>query len=90
MAALSTPIEELGPFLQTKLAKYSHLGSSYQFQPIAVETLFSLGPQSRVFVKELGRRIGLKTGERRSCRFLLQRLSVAIQRGNSVAVLVTL
>ena len=41
-------------------------------------------------MKELGRRIQLKSGERRSCSFLMQRLSVAIQRGNSVAVLGTL
>ena len=50
---------------ERKVTKYSHLGSSYQFQPIAVETLGSLGPQSRVFVKELGRRIGFKSGERK-------------------------
>ena len=42
------------------------------------------------FVKELGRWIQLKSGERRSCSFLMQRLSVAIQRGNLVAVLGTL
>ena len=38
-------------------------------------------------VREVGRRIALETGEPRSTDFLLQRLSVAVQRGNCASVL---
>ena len=37
----------------------------------------------------MGRRIATVTGEQRATEFLLQRLSVAIQRGNAVAVMGT-
>ena len=46
----------------------------------------SLGEDADDFVHELGRRITAVTGERRATEFLLQRLSVAIQRGNAIAV----
>ena len=37
-------------------------------------------------MREVGRRIALETGEPRSTDFLLQRLSVAVQRGNCASV----
>ena len=40
-------------------------------------------------MQDLGRRIATVTGERRASEFLLQRLSVAIQRGNASCVLGT-
>ena len=42
------------------------------------------------FVQELGQRLGRVTGEVRSTNFLIQRLSVAVQRGNSASVLGTM
>ena len=54
-----------------------------------METLGALGEAVDDFVHELGRRITAVTGERRATEFLLQRLSVAIQRGNANAVLGT-
>jgi len=57
--------------------------------PVAVETLGALGEEASDFVHELGRRIATVTGEKRSTEFLLQRLSVAIQRGNASSVLGT-
>ena len=47
-----------------------------------VETMGAMGPRSLELVREVGRRIALETGEPRSTDFLLQRLSVAVQRGN--------
>ena len=41
-----------------------------------------MGPRFLELVREVGRRITLETGEPRSTDFLLQRLSVAVQRGN--------
>ena len=38
-------------------------------------------------VREVGRRIAMETGEPRSADFLLQRLSVVVQRGNCASVL---
>ena len=38
-------------------------------------------------VREIGRRIAMETGEPRSTDFLLQRLSVAVQRRNCASVL---
>jgi hypothetical protein len=61
----------------------------YCFVPIAVETLGALGDDVSDFLHQLGRRIANVTGERRATEFLLQRLSVAIQRGNAASVLGT-
>ena len=41
------------------------------------------------FFGHLGRRIRAETGEPRSLQFLLQGISVAVQRGNAAAVLGT-
>jgi hypothetical protein len=72
-----------------KCMKYTSLSATYCFVPIAVETLGALGDDATDFLHQLGRRIAAVTGERRSTEFLLQRLSVAIQRGNAASVLGT-
>ena len=38
------------------------------------------------FIKDLGRRMSVVTGDVRETSFLLQRLSVAVQRGNAASV----
>ena len=58
--------------------------------PIAVETLGALGNDATDFLHQLGRRIATVTGERRATEYLLQRVSVAIQRGNAACVLGTI
>ena len=73
-----------------KSRKYSHLDRSYLFQPIAVETCGSMGPDSLCFLRDLGRRLKSSTGEPQSFTYMLQRLSVAIQLGNTSSVLGTL
>ena len=55
--------------------------------PIAIETFGPVGPKSLAFVKELRRRICQETGEEMATSYLMQRLSMAIQRGNVAAVL---
>ena len=47
------------------------------------------GPEALSFLRELGRRIKAETGEPRSLQFLLQGIAVAVQRGNTAAVLGT-
>jgi hypothetical protein len=52
---------------------------------IAVETLGPWNAQGLDFIKELGRRTSLVTGDPRESSFLLQRISVAVQLGNSTS-----
>ena len=70
---------------EKKATKYSHLVFNHIFTPVAIETSGAMGPETRVFLKELGHCLRLATGEAKSKSFLLQRLSVAIQRGNAAA-----
>ena len=50
-------------------------------------TLGAIGPKSLALLKDLRRRIRSELGEPKSTEYLLQRLSVAVQRGNSISVL---
>jgi len=67
-----------------KIDKYASLSSEYTFEPIAVENLGALSSSTLSFVSELGRRICSHTADPRDTSFLFQRISVAIQRFNSV------
>ena len=72
-----------------KVRRYASLSSRYKFVPIAVETSGVLGPATSGFVKDLGRLLTAHTGDRRETEWLLQRLSIAVVRGNSASVLAT-
>ena len=67
-----------------KEVKYATLQTQYDFQSIAVETLGPINESATSFLYDLGRRISLVSGEDREPQFLFQRISVAIQRFNSV------
>ena len=62
-----------------KISKYSHLPPSYLFCPIAIESLGALGAQSSALI-----------GEEIAFPFLLQRLSIAVQRDNESLIMGTL
>ena len=66
---------------------HRNLPRSHWFCPLSIETMGAMGPRTLDLVRDVGRRIGMETGEPRSTDFLLQRLSVAVQRGNCAAVL---
>ena len=70
-----------------KQDKYAHLAPQHLIQPVAIETSGAIGPSTLQFLKELGRRISQSSRDPCSTQFLLQRLSMAVQRGNAVAVL---
>ena len=70
-----------------KTLKYSHLSSSHCFVPVAVETLGVFGKEARRFFREVAQRMRLATGEQLAHQYLLQRISVAVQRGYAAAVL---
>ena len=64
--------------------KYAALSTNYNFVPIAIETLGPISVRATAFLRELGRRLYLATDDPRESTFLFQRLSVAVQRFNSV------
>ena len=70
-----------------KRNRYAHISERFRFEPLAVETTGVLGPSTIKFVTELGRRVRERTGEYRETQWLLQRISVAVARGNAAAVL---
>ena len=77
-----------------KKAKYSYLEGhpGICFTPIAYETSGVVGPLSLIFPKELhvGHRLSATTSDTKSYSYLLQRLSVAVQRGNAASIIGTL
>ena len=77
---------------QHKISKYSHLDSTYIFIPMACWDirLGVFGPQALKFIEDLGQRLRTTTDEANSKQYLLQRILVAIQRGNTSSILRTL
>ena len=74
-----------------KRAKYADLQASHHFVPVAIETSGVFGQEALSFIRELGHRLrdSVKTGEPQSHFYLLQRVAVAVQRGNTAAVMGT-
>ena len=70
-----------------KEEKYSALRHSHFFTPIAVETSGVLGPRSLSFIKDLGSRMRSHSGDHHCLKYLLQRISMAVQRGNAISIL---
>ena len=72
---------------ERKCSKYNSLPVTHDFIPVAIETSGVMGPQSLHFLRELGRRVGRQTGDPLASSHLFQRLSTAIQRGNSACIM---
>ena len=70
-----------------KKLKYSHLDPTHYFIPVAVETLGALGRDARSFLREVGHRVAESTGDPLAHEFLIQRVAVAVQRGNAASIL---
>jgi len=68
-----------------KLAKYSSLPRSHIFQPLALETLGPTNTTGITFFSERGRRLTDVSGDPRETSYLFERVSLAVQRYNSVA-----
>ena len=68
---------------------YRQLESRYRFEPLAVETTGAIGKSSSKLIAEIGKRIALRSGDKRETAWLRQRISMAIMRGNSSAILAT-
>jgi hypothetical protein len=70
-----------------KTRKYGNLLDSFVFIPVAIETTGVVGPKGLKFLQDVGRRLRETTGEPRSTFFLLQKISLAVQRGNAASIL---
>lgn len=75
---------------EKKINKYSSLLNQYHFVPLGFETFGPWGPCAKKFIVDLGKRISDITNEKRATLYLKQRLSIDVQRGNSISVLSTL
>ena len=72
---------------ERKRAKYCSLAPNHLFTPVAIETSGAFGTQTLSFVKELGQCLRQISGDPKFLSYLLQRLSVTVQRGYTVSVL---
>ena len=70
-----------------KKDKYSSIEATHYFVFIGIETSRVFGSEANCFLHELGFCLKNKSIDPRAYHFLLQRIAVAIQRGNAAAVL---
>jgi hypothetical protein len=68
-----------------KHAKYQTIKQTHIFTPVAIETSGVWNDEGLNFMFELGRRLTAITGDQRETTFLLQRISVTIQRTNFIS-----
>ena len=72
-----------------KQERYAGLSERYLFTPVAVETTGVVGKEASKLLRDIGGRISAATKDPREHSWLMQRISIAIIRGNSAAVLAT-
>jgi hypothetical protein len=87
--AVSAPGSVASDAEARKRLKYSSLAATYSFIPIAIETFGALGESASYFFKEVGKRVTKISHEPRATQYIMQRLSVAIQRGNAASIIGT-
>ena len=72
-----------------KRVKYTELATSHHFIPVAIETTDVFRPETLGFFQDLGRRIREESGKPQSYHYLIQRIAVAVQKGNTAAMMGT-
>lgn len=74
---------------QRKVSKYINISEdpNYIFIPFAIETLGPWCTEAISFMNSIGSLIHQKTGDPKSKTYIIQRISVAIQRGNSASIM---
>ena len=70
---------------ERKILKYATLPTNIIFKPVALKTLGPINQSAVDFISEIGRRLEQASGDARERSFLFQRLSITVQRFNSVA-----
>jgi len=77
---------------QAERRKHNHyvgLKENHLFKPIAFESLGSCGPETKAFLVVLGKMMKKASGEKKSLDYLLQKISISIQRRNAACILGT-
>ena len=69
-----------------KRRKYSHFVTDFQFVPVAVEALRIIGSAGCSLLTDIGRHISRATNDPRQMSYIFQLISVAIIRGNALAI----
>ena len=72
-----------------KRRKYSKLVADFEFVPVAVETSGVIGSAGWSHLTDIGRRISRATDDPRQMSCIFQQISVAIIRGNALAMTVS-
>ena len=67
-----------------KMSKYLDLSHSYEFFPVAFETLGPLNSVGSDFISDIGKAMSRASGDPREASFLRQRLSIALQKHNAI------
>ncbi len=75
---------------QRKIHHYNDLANQFIFIPVATETSGVIGEIGLKFIKAIGSKIAEVTGEKRSTSFLIQRISISIQKGNVASIMGTI
>ena len=70
-----------------KRSKYRSLTDRYQFEAVVIETAGTYSKGTNNIVREIGRRLTEATGDQRETFWFMQRLSLAVQRGNAASIL---
>ena len=73
-----------------KKDKYACIAATHHFIPVTIETSGVFGPEAEILFSDIARRIRDINHEPATRAFLLQQVSVAIQRGNAAAMLGTM
>ena len=68
-----------------KKQKRAALSLTHEFVPIAIETSRIFNSEGWDFVKKIGSRLSNALSNEKETAYLFQRISVAIQRGNSIS-----
>ncbi|PSN34462.1 hypothetical protein C0J52_25013 [Blattella germanica] len=72
-----------------KRRKYRELMKNFTFIPVTIETSGTWGIEGLNFIKEIGQRISRVSQNSKSTAFLIQRISITLQRGNVASILGT-
>ena len=75
------------PAKDLKKQKYSQLVADFEFVPVAVETSGIIGSAGCSLLTDIGRRISRATNDPRQMSYIFQQISVAIIRGNALAII---
>ena len=70
-----------------KRTKHRWLTDWYQFEAITIEAVGTYSEGTKNIVRHIGRRLTEATGDQRETFWFMQRLSLAVQRGNAASIL---